>query len=214
MALSMGITRCATPVKYEGRRADGSFCREPNGSLESGVSVGGEVAFMRCNRVIGVALAVLVAGAMAPTMASQTAAAGANFPVPRFASFASDRVYMREGPTYGHRILWVYHRKGLPVQVLAQYDVWRRVKDSQGAIGWVHASMISEIRTILVTAKSRVPVRRSDDPHSPMIALAQSGVVARLEACGALACEIESAGIEGWIEKKNIWGVRPGEMFR
>ncbi|MGB8363263.1 MAG: SH3 domain-containing protein [Rhizomicrobium sp.] len=141
------------------------------------------------------------------------AVAGANLPVPRFASLASDKVYMREGPTYRHPILWVYHRKGLPVLVLAQYDVWRRVEDPDGTIGWIHSFMISQTRTILVTAGSRVPVRQSEDMHSPILAFAQNGVVARLEACSALACEVSTAGTEGWIEKKNIWGVQPGEIF-
>ena len=134
--------------------------------------------------------------------------------VPRFASFSSDKVYMREGPTYRHPILWVYRRRGLPVEILAQYDVWRRVRDADGTTGWVHSSMIAERRTVLVTAKRPAPVRRSSDPRSPILALAQPGVVAKLEACGASACEIEASGADGWIDKNNIWGVRVGETFR
>jgi len=133
-------------------------------------------------------------------------------PVPRFASLASDKVYMREGPTYRHPILWVYRRKGLPVEVVAQYDVWRRVRDSEGTTGWVHSSMISETRTVLVTA--RAEIRRTDDTRAKILALAQPGVVAKLEACDAEACEIAASGTEGWIEKKNIWGVKTGEAFR
>jgi len=134
--------------------------------------------------------------------------------VPRFASFASDKVYMREGPTYRHPILWVYRRRGLPVEIVSQYDVWRRVRDADGTTGWVHSSMIAERRTVLVTAKRPAPVRRSSDPRSPILALAQPGVVAKLEACEASACQIEASGAEGWIDKKNIWGVRVGETFR
>jgi SH3-like domain-containing protein len=151
---------------------------------------------------------MLLAGSLA------VRAAEAVSPVPRFASFASDKVYMREGPTYRHPILWVYRRRGLPVEILAQYDVWRRVRDADGTIGWVHASMIAERRTVLVTAKAPSPVRRSSDPRSPILALAQAGLVAKLEACEASACEIEASGAEGWIDKKNIWGVRVGETFR
>ena len=162
----------------------------------------------RNNRLICVILCLSTACSAAPRA---FAATGANFP--RFASLASDKVYMREGPTYRHPILWVYHRKGLPVLVLAQYDVWRHVEDPDGTIGWVHSFMISQTRTILVTARSRVPVRQSENPHSPILAFAQNGVVARLEACAALACEISTAGTEGWIEKKNIWGALPGEIF-
>lgn len=146
--------------------------------------------------------------------AASAQAAEPSLAVPRFASFSSDKVYMREGPTYRHPILWVYRRRGLPVEILAQYDVWRRVRDADGTTGWVHASMIAERRTVLVTAKAPAPVRRSSDPHSPILALAQPGVVAKLEACEAAACQIEASGAEGWIDKKNIWGVRVGEIFR
>jgi SH3-like domain-containing protein len=134
--------------------------------------------------------------------------------VPRFASLASDKVYMREGPTYRHPILWVYHRRGLPVEVIAQYDVWRRVRDADGTTGWVHASMIAERRTVVVISERPAPLRRSDDPRAPIIALAQKGIVAKLEACQADACEIDAEGAQGWIDKKNIWGVRVGEVFR
>jgi SH3-like domain-containing protein len=120
---------------------------------------------------------------------------------------------MREGPTYGHPILWVYRRKGLPVEIIGQYDVWRRVRDSEGTTGWIHSSMIAETRTVLVTAKSPVVIRREDDSHARILALAQRGVVAKLLACSKNACEVDADGTEGWIDKKNIWGVKTGEVF-
>lgn len=134
--------------------------------------------------------------------------------VPRFASLASDKVYMREGPTYRHPILWVYRRKGLPVEVLGQYDVWRRVRDQEGTTGWIHSSMLAETRTVLVTSKAPAAIRRQDDAHARILALAQHGVVAKLLACSKSACEVEAEGTEGWIDKKNIWGVKAGEVFR
>ena len=152
---------------------------------------------------------------LAMIMGSETASAAELVsPVPRFASLASDKVYMREGPTYRHPILWVYRRKGLPVEVIQQFDVWRKVRDADGTTGWVHAAMIAETRTVLVTAKTPAPVRRSADSRAAILALAQPGVVAKLETCLPAACEIQTAGLEGWIEKKNVWGVRPGEVFK
>jgi SH3-like domain-containing protein len=147
-------------------------------------------------------------------LAAPAPAAEPSSAVPRFASLSSDKVYMREGPTYRHPILWVYHRRGLPVEIVAQYDVWRKVRDADGTAGWVHASMIAERRTVVVTAARPAPVRRSDDPRAKIIALAAKGVVAKLEACEAEACEIEAGDTQGWIDKKNIWGVRVGEVFR
>ncbi len=145
---------------------------------------------------------------------SQTQAAEQPSPVPRFASLSRDQVYMREGPTYRHRVLWVYHRKGLPVQIVAQFDVWRRIRDADGTTGWVHSSMISETRTVVVTSKKPAPVYRGGDPRSQILALAEPGVIAKLETCTAALCEINAEGTEGWIEKKNVWGVKPGEFLR
>lgn len=133
---------------------------------------------------------------------------------PHYVSLDSDKVYMREGPTYDHRILWVYHRRGLPLLETAEYDVWRRVKDSQGTVGWVHSSMISNARTVLVTSEKPAPVRSHEAANSPVLALAQPGVIAKLEACGQEACQVSTGGLEGWVDKKNIWGVSAGDVFR
>ncbi len=153
-------------------------------------------------------------GVMLSVVAAAPARAGEPAPsLPYFASLASGKVYMREGPTFRHPVLWIYRRKGLPVEVLARYDVWRRVRDVDGATGWIHSAMISDVRTVVVTAKAPAPVRRSPDPRSPILALAQYGVVAKLEACTSAACEIDAAGTDGWIEKREIWGIRTGEVF-
>jgi SH3-like domain-containing protein len=78
----------------------------------------------------------------------------------------------------------------------------------------MHESMLSNRRTVLVTSRKPAAIRRSDKPKSKPIAFAQAGVVAKLEACEAAACEISASGTEGWIQKKDIWGVRAGEVFR
>ena len=132
---------------------------------------------------------------------------------PHFVSLDNARVYMREGPTYDHRVLWIYRRKGLPVLLTAQFDVWRRVQDSDGAVGWVHSTMISDARTVLVASKSPAPLRSGEPPKSKILALAQPGVIAKLEACGPQACQVSTGGVEGWIDKKNIWGVTAGDVF-
>jgi len=132
---------------------------------------------------------------------------------PHFVSLESDKVYMREGPTYDHRVLWVYRRKGLPMLLTAQFDVWRRVQDSDGTVGWVHSNMISDARTVLVISKAPAALRSTEPSKSKILALAQPGVIAKLEACGPQACQIFTGGVEGWIDKKNIWGVSAGDVF-
>lgn len=134
-------------------------------------------------------------------------------PVLRYVSLSRDQVYLREGPTYNHRILWIYKRKGLPVAILAQYDTWRRIRDAQGTIGWIHSSMLTDARTVEVTSKVKAPVHESSNPASAVIALAQPGVIAKVKSCQRDICKIETGGLKGWIEKTKIWGVRRGETF-
>lgn len=132
---------------------------------------------------------------------------------PRYASLAAEKIYLRQGPGYQSRILWVYRRKHLPVKVLAAYDVWRRVEMPDGTVGWVHSAMLSGKRTVVVTGAGKVPIRRDADPASKIVALAETGVIAKLEACEAAACEISVEGAYGWIDKKNVWGALPDEKF-
>ncbi|HEY2034919.1 MAG TPA: SH3 domain-containing protein [Rhizomicrobium sp.] len=136
-------------------------------------------------------------------------------PLPPYASLTSDKVYLREGPSYQHKVLWIYRRKGLPVQVLNKYDIWYRVKDSDGTVGWISNVMISTSRrTIIVTSKRAAPIRDGSDASAKAIAYAQPGVVAKLEACKAEVCEVSVDGTEGWIRKQDIWGVGVGEVFK
>ncbi|HSM95484.1 MAG TPA: SH3 domain-containing protein [Rhizomicrobium sp.] len=136
-------------------------------------------------------------------------------PLPAYASLASNRVYLREGPSYQHRVLWIYRRKGLPVKVLNKYDIWYRVEDSDGTIGWISNVMISTSRrTVVVTSKRAAPIRDGAGQNASAIAYAQPGVVARLEACKADACEVSADGTDGWIRKQDIWGVGVGEVFK
>ncbi len=130
-----------------------------------------------------------------------------------YASLRSDKVFLREGPTYQHRILWIYRRKGYPVEIVASYADWRRVRDSDGTVGWINEALLSDARTVLVTGTKRVPIRAGAGADAKVIALAEPGVVARLKACKPSACQVASGGIEGWIDKNDIWGVDAGDVF-
>jgi SH3-like domain-containing protein len=126
--------------------------------------------------------------------------------LPRFASLSSDKVFLRQGPGYDYRILWVYHRKGLPVIITAQYDVWRKVRFSDGTVGWVHVAMLSSHRTVLVTGGRDAPLRESSASGASVVALAAPGVIAQLRRCKAEVCDVSVDGHSGWINKTRIWG--------
>ena len=143
-----------------------------------------------------------------PVAPSAATAVGAR---PRFVSFRSNFVNMREGPSTEHRVKWVYQREGLPVQVLAEYDVWRRVRDMDGEVGWVHVALLSGDRTAVVTGSGYANARTDEDPESSLIAEVEAGVVGRILACDALACRLDFAGTAGWIDRERLWGVYADE---
>jgi SH3-like domain-containing protein len=130
-----------------------------------------------------------------------------------YASIRRDQAFLREGPSYAHRVLWVYHRKNYPVKIVETFDAWRRVKDVDGTIGWMHHTQLSDARTIVFIGFTQTPLHAKADPRSKPVAFAQPGVVAKLKACEPRLCEVETSGVEGWVDKKNIWGVESGEVF-
>jgi SH3-like domain-containing protein len=136
---------------------------------------------------------------------------GAKFP--RFVSLKADRVFMREGPAMDSRIKWIYHRQGLPVEALAGFDVWLRVRDMGGAVGWIHRSMLSSERTAIVTGKGDVALRAKAAPDAAPSALVQPGAVGRLVACKVSACELRFGDTEGWLDRTRLWGVYANEKF-
>jgi SH3-like domain-containing protein len=145
------------------------------------------------------------------TIAAHAAENGERFP--RFASFKTPQTFMREGPSKENRVKWVYRRRGLPVEVLAKYDVWRRVRDSDGEIGWVHAAMLSTDRTVLVVGPENAVMREDQRYGTPVVAEIQPGAVGKVTSCGRLACEVLFGNVEGWVDRSRLYGVYVDELF-
>jgi SH3-like domain-containing protein len=132
----------------------------------------------------------------------------------RYVSQRTDNAYLREGPSFKHRILWVYKHKGYPFQVIAAYDVWRRVRAVDGTVGWMSANMLTDQRTVLVTGKDRAGLWSDPEPRAKLVAYAMPGATAKLEACAIRSCRITAPGLKGWIDKGRIWGVESNEVFK
>lgn len=151
---------------------------------------------------------------MATAPRGETRIGDSGLPVPRFVSLKSGEVYLREGPSPEHKVQWVYVRRGLPVEVIAEYDVWRRIRDADGITGWVHKGMLDGRRSVLMTAGANVPLRESPAADAPVIAYAEAGVVAKLKTCGAAFCEIEAKSIDAYVERDRVWGVYQDETLQ
>ncbi len=178
---------------------------------------------MGCNRVPGVTSIIkriatcLAAGWLLAALAAPVQAAGTGsetgpetgLPLPRFVSLAAEPANVRTGPGVRYPIEWVFKRKGLPVEIIAEYELWRKIRDSDDAVGWVHKRLLSGRRTVLVGGDSMQVLLEQPETGAKTVTLAEPGVVARLLECRGLWCRIDAAGREGWIPRASLWGVAP-----
>ena len=155
------------------------------------------------------------APAEAPPAAVAPAVPGAGrstgLPMPRFVSLGADRVNLRYGPGREYPISWVLARKGLPVEIVAEFDTWRKVKLHDDDEGWVHASLLSSRRTILVTEAVR-ELRRTPGDDARIVLRAEPGVVGDLVDCEEAWCRVDIQGRRGWLRRDAFWGILPDEM--
>jgi SH3-like domain-containing protein len=133
-----------------------------------------------------------------------------NLPLPRFVSLKTDEGNARRGPSLTHRIDWVFRHRNMPLRVTAEFGHWRRVEDSDGQGGWVHYSMLSGVRTVVVDAPM-ADLHLKPGPDTPVMARAEAGVIARLGDCDSDWCRIAADGEKGWVRKADLWGVDASE---
>ena len=149
-----------------------------------------------------------------PGTAANAAGSASGLPLPRYVSLKSDHVNVRAGPTKDNDVAWVYTRSGLPVEITAEFENWRRVRDSEGAEGWVYHSLLSGRRTAVVTMKNKedlTPIYDRASSDSAVAAKLQAGVVAQVKKCSAGWCRVIGTGFDGWIEQQRLWGVYADE---
>jgi len=135
-------------------------------------------------------------------------------PIPRFVSLKSDRVNARSGPNKDQEVRWVYTHAGMPVEVTAEFENWRRIRDWEGAEGWVYHSLLSGKRMAVVVPKSKdelVPLYQSADIESAIAAQLQSGVLGTLKSCDGAWCQFSGKGFGGFVRQERLWGAYPNE---
>ncbi|MCW5770840.1 MAG: hypothetical protein KIT16_04330 [Rhodospirillaceae bacterium] len=152
-------------------------------------------------------VALSVAGLVVAKPADPRAEAAA-----RFVSLRHDTVHMRAGPGTEYPIRWTYHRQGLPLQVLREYENWRYVRDYAGAEGWIHVAGLARKRTIVVVGGTRL-LRAEPAEGARPVARLETGVVGLLEKCERIWCRVSVKSYSGWIKQQEVWGVRPGERL-
>lgn len=134
-----------------------------------------------------------------------------NLPLPRYVSLKAKEGNVRRGPSLTHRIDWIFKRRDMPLEITAEYGHWRRVRDRDGAGGWVHYSLLSGVRTVIVEDQA-LNLRVQPVETAPVTAQLEAGVIARLGKCGETWCRLSAGGYRGWAPKTALWGVDPDEI--
>jgi len=142
-----------------------------------------------------------------PTIAQRK---GSGLPIPRFASLRSDEVNVRTGPGARYPIDWMFKRKAMPVEIVAEYENWRKIRDWQGASGWVHQSLLTGKRSFIISTKT-ASLYKTPATSAEVVAKLEPEVMGEIRSCAGDWCRVKVSGISGWIERGGMWGVYKSE---
>lgn len=170
-----------------------------------------------------VLLSVLFLVVFFPALPVVAQAESTGLPLPRFVSLRANEVNLRTGPGTRYPIEWTYTRKDLPVEIVAEFENWRKIRDWQGIEGWVHQTMVSSRRMMVVTGQTRT-LYSAPEENAPPVAKAETGVFGRLWQCPRSKefCKVEleitkednqkDGTMQGWMRRDELWGVHKGEV--
>lgn len=180
----------------------------------------------RPRRLALAGLAVLLAfgslglsGFVSQSTASAQEVGPSGLPLPRFVSLRANRVNLRVGPGTNYAVEWMYLKSGLPMEIIQEYDNWRRVRDAEGAEGWINQSLLSGSRTAVVApwhkGKDDVQINLYGEANraAAIRAYLEPGVIGSIRVCNGEWCEMEFSGHRGWVEQAQVWGAYPGETY-
>ncbi len=192
-------------------------------------TINGEISRRLAGGAVLLALAAIMGTGLArasdriATAALETAEPGhtpgtaTGLPVPRYVSLKSGRANVRRGPGTDFPIDWVYRKSGVPLEVIAESNNWRRIRDHEGDGGWIWHTMLAGERSAIVDAAAEdggpVALHAEPDGASEVVAYVEKGLVARVTACKENWCRLTAQGHDGWIARGALWGVYPGEDF-
>lgn len=131
-------------------------------------------------------------------------------PLPRFACIRSKKVNIHVGPGKEYPTEWTFVRQDMPIEIIAEFDTWRQIRDHEGTTGWVHKSLLSGKRTGLVK-EDQCKLRNKPEEEGKTIAILKENVILKLKECKSDWCRVDVNGHSGWLPRKSIWGVYDSE---
>ncbi|MEI5680054.1 MULTISPECIES: SH3 domain-containing protein [unclassified Mesorhizobium] len=172
--------------------------------------------------VLGLALVstgALITAGRAAAPGQEITRGPSGLPLPRFVSLKSGKVNSRIGPGLNYGVDWLYMKPGLPMEIIQEYDTWRRVRDAEGSEGWINQSLLSGRRTAIAAPWQRgkdakISLMAKPDNEARAVAIIEPGVVGTIKSCNGDWCEMTFDGHTGWINQTQVWGAYPGEQVK
>jgi SH3-like domain-containing protein len=134
-------------------------------------------------------------------------------PVPRFVSLKSNEINARVGPGPHYPVEWIYLKAGLPVEIIAEFDNWRKIRDQEGSEGWVHQSMLCGKRHGIIQRTETQIYSARDIKSQPLVRL-EPGVIVEILKCQEEWCQVRIFDFKGWVQRAFLWGIYPQEIIR
>ena len=166
---------------------------------------------------------VLLASFVAPAFAQSANPSG--LPLPRFASTRSEPINVRVGPGQKYDIAWTYMQAGIPVEIIQEFDTWRKIRDVDGDEGWIHQNLLTGTRMGYATAlvgNGEIALRAGKSDEAGLRARLPSGFKVTIKQCDGEWCEVSASGKDeqqrsgtysGFLRQEELWGVYPDEDF-
>ena len=171
---------------------------------------------LRANATANASAAADITASVSPADPAKDKKAVTGLPLPRFVTLKADKVNVRRGPSSDHPVAFVFQRKGMPVEITAEFENWRKIRDSDGAEGWILQSMLSGRRNAYVAGwdgnVKPIDLHTAPKSQSGITARLSPGVLATISACDGTWCEVTAGDYEGYAEQSRLWGVYPGEV--
>jgi SH3-like domain-containing protein len=196
---------------------------DPRSILDSGRRLMGreEAALLRA-----LILVAIIVGAAFVVTQVRAADNPSGLPLPRFVTTRSTPVNVRVGPGVKYDIAWVYLKAGTPVEIIQEFDTWRKIRDVDGSEGWLHQNLLQGKRAGIVApwmpAGKEVALRQSRDENAGVRAWLTPNVRVDIADCDGVWCEVTAASHQdsgtartyrGFIEETDLWGVYQNEKF-
>jgi SH3-like domain-containing protein len=174
-------------------------------------------------RSIAVMLIGAYLAALTTPASAQTGPSG--LPLPRFATTRSDPINVRVGPGTKYAIAWTYVKAGQPVEIIQEFDTWRKIRDVDGSEGWVHQNLLTGVRSAIVapwSADGRVALLKAKAEDGGVRAWLPAGLRVGVDRCDGTYCLVNASGrtetgsassFTGYLPQGAIWGAYLGETF-